>query len=301
VLQMGSNFNALYVDGIKVPLTYGWYGSETTGNTMWMGMTQFRMGHQIGSAYYFTGSIDDVYIYDRVLSPTEVQALYGNSGVTAYVVSTVVSGNGTVTSSPTGIACVSTCSANFSIGSSVRLAAVPKPGYSFSGWSGACAGTDICTVTVDAVKSVRAEFVATQSEDACTGTSSNRVGLTVVSSANKQYGDSLEVNYCLRSFNSATKFDIYIAVAIPPDGTLLFAQSWGFFGESAFSYEVAPFLANTLIADTTKPVLSIPVLPLGLPAGAYTFYLVPVIAGADVYDQRNWVGSLAQGTFTLSK
>ena len=65
-------------------------------------------------------------------------------------------GSGTVTSSPAGINCGSTCSGSFS--GSVTLTATPADGSTFAGWSGACAGTGICTVTMDAAKSVSATF-----------------------------------------------------------------------------------------------------------------------------------------------
>ena len=54
-------------------------------------------------------------------------------------------GAGTVTSSPAGINCGATCSANFNNGSSVTLTASPATGSSFAGWSGGgCSGTGTC-------------------------------------------------------------------------------------------------------------------------------------------------------------
>ncbi|MBK7660375.1 MAG: choice-of-anchor D domain-containing protein [Betaproteobacteria bacterium] len=68
------------------------------------------------------------------------------------------SGTGSVASTPAGIACGATCSANFNSGVSVALAAAPATGSFFAGWSGACTGTGACNVTMDAAKSVGAEF-----------------------------------------------------------------------------------------------------------------------------------------------
>jgi hypothetical protein len=70
-------------------------------------------------------------------------------------------GSGTITSSPAGINCGSTCSANYTVGTSVTLTATAGSGSTFAGWSGACTGTGACVVTVDAAKSVGAGFNAT--------------------------------------------------------------------------------------------------------------------------------------------
>ncbi|MGD0404538.1 MAG: YncE family protein [Candidatus Acidiferrales bacterium] len=70
-------------------------------------------------------------------------------------------GSGTVTSSPTGILCPSTCVAPFD-GVMVTLTATPNAGSAFTGWSvvgGSCPGTGTCTVnTASAFQSVTATF-----------------------------------------------------------------------------------------------------------------------------------------------
>ncbi|MCG3116855.1 MAG: PA14 domain-containing protein [Candidatus Manganitrophus sp. SA1] len=69
-------------------------------------------------------------------------------------------GTGTVTSDPSGIDCGATCSFSFNIGSTVTLTAAPTGNSTFTGWSGACAGTGNCVVTTDAARSVTATFTA---------------------------------------------------------------------------------------------------------------------------------------------
>lgn len=70
-----------------------------------------------------------------------------------------ITGNGTVTSSPTGINCDNSCGGSFSSGSQVTLQATPAAGYVFTGWSGACSGSSAsCIVTMSQDQSVSAVF-----------------------------------------------------------------------------------------------------------------------------------------------
>jgi sugar lactone lactonase YvrE len=74
---------------------------------------------------------------------------------------TVVSSNGTVTSSPGGISCGSTCSANYGSGTVVTLSASPASGYTHTGWTGAgCGNTSQCAVTISANTTVTAVYTA---------------------------------------------------------------------------------------------------------------------------------------------
>jgi hypothetical protein len=68
-------------------------------------------------------------------------------------------GSGTVTSSPAGINCGSTCSAPFSYPTTVKLTATPAAGSIFTGWSGYCTGTGVCQVPMTATRSVTATFL----------------------------------------------------------------------------------------------------------------------------------------------
>jgi dienelactone hydrolase len=77
---------------------------------------------------------------------------------TTYALTVAPTGSGTVTSSPAGINCGATCSANFNSGISVTLTATPASGNTFSSWSGACTGTGSCVVTMNDAQSVTATF-----------------------------------------------------------------------------------------------------------------------------------------------
>jgi hypothetical protein len=75
--------------------------------------------------------------------------------------SSLLLGNGTVTSSPSGINCGGTCSAAFNSGSTVILTATPTGLLSlFSGWSGCDSVSGrTCTVAMSAAKTVTAHFL----------------------------------------------------------------------------------------------------------------------------------------------
>jgi phospholipase C len=73
-------------------------------------------------------------------------------------VSVTLSGSGTVTSSPAGVNCGTTCSQSFPAGTQVTLNATPATGFSFGGWSGACTGTGACVLPTSGALSVTASF-----------------------------------------------------------------------------------------------------------------------------------------------
>ena len=95
----------------------------------------------------------------------------GSSGTFTLQVSKNGTGNGTVTSSPSGISCGTNCSRSFSGGTTVTLTAVPASGSVFGGWSGGgCAGTGACTVRISNNMTVSAIFSASDTPPPPAGT-----------------------------------------------------------------------------------------------------------------------------------
>jgi hypothetical protein len=90
---------------------------------------------------------------------TQTFPVTANGGTFVLTVSKSGAGTGAVASSPGGIACGSTCAANFASGTVVTLTATPASDSVFAGWSGPCSGTGTCSVTMDAAKTVAASFV----------------------------------------------------------------------------------------------------------------------------------------------
>ena len=68
-------------------------------------------------------------------------------------------GYGSVASVAPGIDCGPTCAASFPPGEVVTLEAAPDAGYVFDGWSGDCAGTGQCLLTLTGRNTVTANFV----------------------------------------------------------------------------------------------------------------------------------------------
>ncbi len=93
---------------------------------------------------------------------TSVTANFAVSVPTVLTVALAGTGTGTVTSSPTGISCLITCSATFLSGTQITLSETPAPGATFTGWSGGgCSGTGACVVTLLNATTVTATFGGT--------------------------------------------------------------------------------------------------------------------------------------------
>jgi hypothetical protein len=72
----------------------------------------------------------------------------------------VTGGAGRVMSSPPGHGCATSCSSSVDPGTVVTLTATPDEHAYFTGWNGACTGTDaVCTVTMRGNRTVGASFV----------------------------------------------------------------------------------------------------------------------------------------------
>ena len=151
----------------------------------------------------------------RMLANRTVTAAFGYKR--ALAVAKSGSGSGTVTSSPPGIYCGSTCYALFDLGSLVTLVASADTGSSFAGWTG-CDSADskngkkggasgtTCTVTMSAAKSVDAKF--TVNTYVLTGTKTG-TGTGTLTSA----GLSCNGSTCTGTYSYNTKVDIRAVAA----------------------------------------------------------------------------------------
>ena len=81
----------------------------------------------------------------------------GSGGGTAVTLGITTSGDGIVRES--GGDCRGSCTVQVANGTQLQLQAIPDPGVSFTGWSGACSGlSTACPITADADTAVTAVF-----------------------------------------------------------------------------------------------------------------------------------------------
>ena len=135
-------------------------------------------------------------------------------------VGTVGTGGGVIEGAPGGILCAAglDCVQQFRTRQVVQLTAYPNPGSVFTGWSGACAGTDDdCTVTLDVAKTVRAGFARATPAVLTVSIGDSPQGATRVVSTPSGIDCTLYTGTCSASFRKGTEV---ILAASDPDGTV---------------------------------------------------------------------------------
>lgn len=117
----------------------------------------------ISATVYTSGDTSGNLVVGTMTTTVEGPASEGcpTSTATHNLSVTVTAGaaDGTISSSPGGISCGSTCSAPFPANSQVSLTAVPNNGKMFLGWGG-CTSVSVntCSVTLDSDTTVTASF-----------------------------------------------------------------------------------------------------------------------------------------------
>jgi hypothetical protein len=100
-------------------------------------------------------------VLDPVVSPASIGQVAFDAGVADGTINTLtvkVSGTGSVASSDGAIQCGTACAASYTSDSTVTLTATPGADAKFWGWSGPCAGTGACTVSMSKSRTAYAVF-----------------------------------------------------------------------------------------------------------------------------------------------
>lgn len=87
-----------------------------------------------------------------------VTATFAQQASSTYSLTAARAGDGDGAITGSGINCGSDCTESYASGTTVTLRASAVNGSAFSGWSGDCAGTGDCTLSMNAAKSVTATF-----------------------------------------------------------------------------------------------------------------------------------------------
>lgn len=93
-----------------------------------------------------------------IVSMTEDKSVTATFTLNTYTLTVSTDGIGWGTVSGPGISCPEDCSETYPFGTLVTLTTSSDYGATLTGWSGACSGTEACTVTMTEDKSVTATF-----------------------------------------------------------------------------------------------------------------------------------------------
>jgi len=190
-----------------------------------------------------------------------------NLGGSSYTLTTskTGTGQGSIASSSTGIACGSDCTENYANGTTVTLTATPSSGSTFTGWSGACSGTATCTVSMSEAKNVVATFnLVTISSYTLTV---SKTGFGEGNIASSTTGISCGSD-CTESYVSGTSVTL---IATPSSGSTFTGWSGACSGTGTCTISmseaktVSAGFSLVLVSNLGAPVVS--VSPVGLALG----------------------------------
>jgi hypothetical protein len=192
----GSNGASLYVDGFLITSSTTSTTSCSMGNGS--GSLYFGSGGGWNQQLYFKGLLDDFGIWNRALSPCEVQALFEGSSATTSVnagIDQTICAGTSVSLSGTG---ATTYSWNNGVANNVSFTPTTTATYSVSGTSSAgCVSSDQVLVTVNALPTVDAGIDQTL----CAGVSAS---LTASGAASYSWDNGVSNGVSFTPASSAT-------------------------------------------------------------------------------------------------
>jgi len=218
-------------------------------------------------------------------------------------------GSGTITGIPGNITCGATCSYSVTAGQTVTLTATPNTGYYFERWSGACSGSETCSLNMTAAQSVTANFVVIPSGYSALSVTKSGSGSLISSPTG--------INCSGTCNNIFLQSQAVLLIPTPSDSSYFSGWSGACTGTSKCTLAMtsnqsvgATFSANpqgtqTLAVTTTGPG-SVASIPVGLNCGAACSYpfptgsLVSLVATPDTGQRFVSWGGACSGTGTCA-
>lgn len=212
-----------------------------------------------------------------------------DSGTGPQTLTVTVTGNGSVASAPTGIDCGATCNAQFTAGAVVTLTATPAADSAFLGWSGDCAGTGSCSVTMNAARSATAQFAPHGSKRWV-----QQIGFSKQDSIDKIATDPDGNVIASGTVQDDTGFYLFVKKLAREDGHELWKQQigWSGFVDARVAIDAAGevYVAGRLTGFGGQPVVTIGTMSfVGDFSGDIIVARFSASNGAVVW-ARKWVG-----------
>jgi hypothetical protein len=133
----------------------------------------------------------------RIARVPDVTAQFApNAGQATYTFSLTIGGSGSVVSQPAGVNCSASCNADFAANTVLTLTSTPAANQSFTGWTGACAGSSTtCIVTMAQARTVGASFAPVTGANFALSVSVSGSGSVVSNPAGINCGSTCSANF----------------------------------------------------------------------------------------------------------
>jgi uncharacterized delta-60 repeat protein len=138
----------LLSDGTPDP-TFGGNGTSTVSVIGWATVVGAALALQDDGSAIVAGRVES-YPTEGLLARFKMAPESGHGGLLVKKAGTGWGVEGTVVSAPAGIDCGATCWTELPAGNPVTLTATPGALSVFTGWSGACTGSEACTLSLQA-------------------------------------------------------------------------------------------------------------------------------------------------------
>jgi hypothetical protein len=201
-------------------------------------VTTYTVNNLNSGTYYFVATAYDTSGNESGYSNQVSKTISGGTSQQySLAVAKGGTGSGTVTSSPSGISCGSSCSASYNSGSVVRLTVSPASGSVFSSWSGACVGNGgQCTVTMNSNTAVTANFAVYSSQ------TSGCSGPPVMIARSGQYYSTIQAAY-----NAAREGDVIQIQAVELTGDIDIYRNISITFSGGYDCDFSGYVQNSVI------------------------------------------------------